>query len=67
MGYKKYHDIEMAKEMIDKITRREISNRGTAHGELTIIMSEWRGTTVAEDAEKVDDEKYSDLQSKNYF
>lgn len=67
MGYKKYRDISMAYEMVDKIRRGEISSRTTAYSELTIIIDEWKGTNVADLAEDLADERYADLRSKNYF
>lgn len=65
MGYKKYSFVEMAQEMVDKIRRGEIPNRNTAYRELVQIMNEWRGEPVADDAEDLIDERYSDLKYKN--
>lgn len=62
MGYKKYSDIDMAKEMVNKIRRGEISNRNTAYRELMQISNEWRGESVAYDAENLIDDEYSDLK-----
>lgn len=62
MGYKKYSYVEMAEEMVRKIKNGEISNRNTAYRELVQIINDWRGERVAEDAEDLIDEKYSDLK-----
>lgn len=65
MGYKKYSDINMAIEMVDKIRRGEISNRNTAYRELMQISNEWRGESVGYDAQDLIDENYSDLKYGN--
>lgn len=65
MGYKKYSFVEMAQEMVDKIRRGGISNRNTAYRELMQIMNEWRGESVADDAEDLINERYYDLKYKD--
>ena len=62
MGYKKYSDIYMAQEMVNKIERGEIPNRDTAYRELLTVVGEWRGTSVADEAEDLIDTRYSDLK-----
>lgn len=64
MGYKKYSFIEMAEEMVEKIKNGKIVNRNTAYRELVTIVNEWRGNFVAQQAQWLIDERYSDLKYK---
>ena len=65
MGYKKYSYIEMAEEMVDRIREGKETNRNTAYRELVTIKNEWKGYPVANEAEYLIDEYYSDLKYTN--